>query len=204
MKKILFSICTVVAISSCAMAGGDMKNVEPAVEPVVAVPEVSHNGFYLGLGLSAVSTRDASVSMDFFDGKVGQDRLGELLLIGGYDFNEYIGVEGRYMTSIVDEDSVEMDGWSLFVKPQYPVTENFTVYALLGFGGVNIDGVKSSIADVDDTDFQWGVGASYTFMDDFSVFVDYTSLASDMDGRYSNGATSVDADAINVGVNYKF
>ena len=41
-------------------------------------------------------------------------------------------------------------------------------------------------------------------MDNLEVFVDYTSLANDMDGIYWNGATSVDVDSINVGVNYKF
>ena len=204
MKKILFSVCAVVAMGSFAVAGGDMKNVEPAVEPVVVVPEVEHNGFYLGLGLSAVSTRDSAVSADFFSSKNGQDRVGNLLLLGGYDFNEYIGVEGRYMTSIAHESELEMDAWSIFVKPQYPVTESIKVYALLGFGGVNLDGKSGYTVDVDDTDFQWGIGASYSFMDNFEVFVDYTSLANDMDGVYWNGATSVDVDTINVGVNYKF
>ncbi len=108
------------------------------------------------------------------------------------------------MTSIAHESELEMDAWSIFVKPQYPVTESITVYGLLGFGSVNLDGKSGYTVDVDDTDFQWGIGASYSFMDNLEVFVDYTSLANDMDGIYWNGATSVDVDSINVGVNYKF
>ncbi|RRS30901.1 MAG: hypothetical protein P794_05200 [Epsilonproteobacteria bacterium (ex Lamellibrachia satsuma)] len=97
-----------------------------------------------------------------------------------------------------------MDGWSLFLKPQYPVTEEIGVYALLGFGGVNLDGVNGNYVDVDDTGFQWGIGASYLFMERTSLFVDYTSLANDMDGVYWNGAVKADVDAITVGVTYDF
>ena len=204
MKRIILSICTVAAMSSLVFAGGSMKDVEPAVEPVVAIPVADEKPFYVGVALSAVSTRDASISMDFFDPKDGQDRLGNITFIGGYTFNEYIGVEGRYTTTISDEDLVEMDGWSLFLKPQYPVSENFFVYALVGFGGVTMDGVNGSGVDVDDTGFQWGLGMGYSMTESFDVFVDYTSLAADMDGIYYNGALEVDADAITLGVNYKF
>ncbi len=206
MKKIVLSVCTFVAMSSFVFAGGGMKEVAPAVEPVVAVPMVEElSGFYAGLGLSAVSTRDASISMDFIDYKPGeQDRLGNVSFFAGYNVNEYMAVEGRYTTTFTDEDAVEMDGWSLFVKPQYPVSEDFSVYALLGYGGVTLDEVNGSGVDVDETGFQWGVGLNYLATENISVFIDYTSLANDMDGIYENGALEVDTDAITIGVNYLF
>ncbi len=205
MRKIVLSVSAVVAMSSFVFAGGGMKDVEPAAEPVVVIPMAEElSGFYAGLGLSAVSSRDAAVSMDFFDGKAGQDRLGNVSFLAGYNYNEYIAVEGRYTTTFSDEDLVEMDGWSLFAKPQYPVSEDFSVYALLGFGGVTMDGVNGSGVDVDETGFQWGVGLNYLATENISVFVDYTSLANDMDGIYWNGALEVDADAITLGVNYLF
>ncbi len=142
--------------------------------------------------------------MDLFNGKAGQDRLGNLTFLAGYDFNEYIALEGRYTTTIVDEDSVEMDGWSIFVKPQYPVTEAFSIYALLGFGGISMDPTTAKYVDVDDSGFQWGLGTSYDFTENISLLADYTSLASDMDGIYWNGAFEVDADTFNVGVIYTF
>jgi len=182
-----------------------MKDVEPAVEPIVAVPVVEEERpFYVGLGVAAVSSRDASVSMDFFDPSDGQDRLGNVSFIAGYNYNEYFALEGRYTTTFTEEDLVEMDGWSLFLKPQYPVSEAFSLYALLGFGGVTMDGVNGSGVDVDDTGFQWGLGLGYAMTESFDVFVDYTSLAADMDGVYYNGALEVDADAVTLGVNYKF
>jgi len=202
MKKIMISVCTVAAMSGVAFAGGDFHEVvEPVIVPVV---EVDNSSFYLGLGLSAISSRDSAVDMDFFDGKAGQDRLGNVTFLAGYNFNQYVAVEGRYTTTFSDEDLVEMSGWSLFVKPQYPVTDAFKVYGLLGFGGVTMDSVNGSNVDVDDSDFQWGLGASYTFMENIEVFLDYTSLANGMEGVYWDGALEVDADAITMGVNYKF
>ena len=108
------------------------------------------------------------------------------------------------MTSFTHDELVETDGWSLFVKPQYPVSEDFSVYALLGFGGVIMDGINGAAVDVDETGFQWGIGANYLATENISVFIDYTSLATDMDGLYWDGALEVDADAITIGVNYLF
>ncbi|MEA3419429.1 MAG: outer membrane beta-barrel protein [Campylobacterota bacterium] len=210
MKKITLSLVSVIALSGMSFAGGDF---EPVVEPVVAVPVVVEDtsGFYLGAGLAAVSTRDATVNGSFFDAKGGQDRLGNLTFLAGYDFNRYIAAEGRFTTSIADEDIVEMSGWSLFAKPQYAFDgSNFKIYALLGFGGVTLDSMNADyVTDVDDTAFQWGIGAAYSFgeyMEDnnLAVFVDYTSLATDMEGIYWNGAPETDVDAITAGVTYRF
>lgn len=207
MKKAVLAIGSVAVMGSLVFAGGDMttaKEVEPAVVlPVAIEAEPVESGFYAGLGLSAVSTREANVSMDLTSGKAGQDRLGNITLLAGYNFNAYLAAEGRYTTSISHEDNVEMSGWSLFVKPQYPVTEDFGVYALLGFGGVTLDGVDGANIDVDETGFQWGIGMSYLVMEHVSLFTDYTSLGNDMDGVY-NGASKADIDAVTVGLTYDF
>jgi len=142
--------------------------------------------------------------MNFFSVTTGQDRLGNFAFLAGYNFNQYIAVEGRYLTTFTNEDLVEMSGWSLFVKPQYPVTESISVYGLLGYGAVKMDQVSNLTVNVDDTTFQWGLGASYDVADSFEVFIDYTSLANNMNGTYWTGALEVDADAITMGVNYKF
>ncbi len=201
MKKIALSVVAIVGMSSFGFAGGD---IAPVAAPIVVEEEVSNSSFYVGLGLAATSTRGSDVDLSFFDDEAGQDRLGNVSLLAGYNFNEYVAVEARYTTTFSNEDVVEMDGWSLFVKPQYPVSENFSIYALLGFGGVTIDGVNDYAVDVDDSGFQWGLGASYLATENISVFIDYTSLAADMDGLYWNGALETDADAITIGVNYLF
>lgn len=216
MKKIILSL---VAISSLGFAGGD-------IVPVVPVStEIDETGFYLGAGISAMSSRDSAVSMDIFNVKAGQDRLGNINLLAGYMINEYLAVEGRYGFGLTDGDKVEMDSrWSVFLKPTYKFEneedrangENyFAVYALLGYGGIQLSGINGAIANVDESGFQWGLGLSYTFRetarhdnyryaDSWTVYVDYTQVGNDMDGLYWNGARQVDADAFTVGLIYKF
>jgi len=201
LKKSIAVLGTLAVLGSSGFAGGDIDVPVVTNEPQITV---DNSSFYTGIAMSAVSTRDASVSMDFFGDDAGKDRLANITLLAGYNYNQYIALEGRYTTTFTDEDLVEMDGWSLFLKPQYPVTEEFNIYALLGFGNVSLDPVNGSHVDVDDSGFQWGLGASYDFTENISVFFDYTSLASEMDGMYWNGALQIDTDTLNLGVTYKF
>jgi len=205
MNSIKLSILAFVSASSMVFAGGDI-DAPMVVNEEVAVPAVvsEQSDFYVGLALAAVSTRESGASMSFTSEKEGADRLGNVTLLAGYDFNEYVAVEGRYSTSITQEEIAEMSGFSIFVKPQYAVDEDFSVYGLLGYGSVTLDNTNAqSNVDVDDSGFQWGLGASYKVSNDVSVFVDYTSLANDMDGSYVH-ANSADVDAVTVGVTYRF
>jgi len=202
MRKILFSACAIVAMNSMVIAGGDIKNITPEVENVV-VPVAGHNGFYAGFGLTGVSARDADLSPHWSGSGGREDRVGNFTLTAGYDFNAYFAVEGRYTNSFTHEDECEMKGWSILAKPQYPVTEDFSIYALIGFGGTQLDGKNGHNIDVDDTGFQWGLGADYMLTDSFSVYADYVWFANDIDGKWM-GKNSVDVDTVNVGVNYHF
>lgn len=166
---------------------------------------VSENNFYVGLGIAAVSTRDADVSVNILDEKAGQDRLGNIDLLVGYEFHRHFAVEGRYTTTISESDSIDsMDSWSIFVKPKYAVTEDIELYGLAGYGNVELDGASGSIADMDESGFQWGLGLSYMINDNFDLFADYKFLANDFDGLFSNGATEVSVDSLTVGVMYNF
>jgi len=220
-KRIALSIVTMACVSSFAVAGGDMKEVEPAVEPVIPMVEEDSSGPYLGLALSTVSVRPSSETLNFISEEDHQDRLGNITLVAGYNFNAYFAIEGRYTDSFTQEDIVEMDGWSIFAKPQYPVTEEVSVYGLLGYGNVNVNSTPSTVyvngigltTDVgtDESGFQWGLGLSYQMMENIVVYLDYTSLADGADGLwYHNGdprdtpPNSIDVDALTIGVNYKF
>jgi opacity protein-like surface antigen len=210
MKKLTLSLAALCALGlTQAMAQEDAKL----------------DGFYAGAGLSAVTLNYSDVSRDFFSIVDGQDRLGNVTLVAGYDVNEYVGVEGRYTFPLQDEDVIEMDsGWSLFVKPMYKFDgddgrangENyFAVYGLLGFGGVSFQGVNQVPGEVDETGFQWGLGLSYTirracdqeeyrYEDDWTLFADYTNLGNDMEGLFYEGYGKLDSEALTVGVSYHF
>ena len=194
-----------VAISNLGFAGGD---IEPVDTALVIEPEVS--SFYVGLGLSSVSTGNSHLSLGFFDDQLGEDDTGNVLIMAGYDFNPYVAVEGRYMTSVWGENEFTNDSWGIYVKPQYPVTQAFTLYALLGYGGLNVETTGLTLGKLDDTGFQWGVGASYDLNVHFSIFIDYVNIAKNMDADvifespYYAAFSKVDSDALSVGITYKF
>ena len=201
MKRIVLSAWAVAAMSSVGFAGGDMASVEPVVSTPM-MEEVTKN-FYVGLGFAWLST--GTGDMDFFENHPQRDRTGNLFGLAGYELNPYIAVEGRYSTYIYDEDSLNSNTWGIYAKPQYPVSEDFSVYALLGFGGMTVEGVDGANIDVDDSGFQWGLGVSYDIAEDIAVFLDYVSIANDMTAEtWSGAAADIDADAITLGVTYSF
>jgi opacity protein-like surface antigen len=200
MKRIVLSVWTAAAMSSLGFAGGDFAPVEPVIETPVVVEE-STGSFYVGLGFEALSTGPNSI--DFFNNN-SNDRTGNLLGLVGYQFNPYIALEGRYATYIFDEDSINSDTWGVYLKPQYPVNEDLKLYVLLGFGGMTVDGVDGANIDVDDSGFQWGLGASHVVAEDIAVFLDYTSIANDMGGTWLGTAADVSSDALTLGVTYSF
>jgi len=211
-----------------AFAGGDIAPVEPVVdEPVIA----SIGNFYLGLAYSYQDLQtDGTATPPAGKARkrsILDDNFSAVMLQAGYNFNEYIAIEGRYWfglsstvhyghtNSALQDKDTSIDAWGIYVKPQYPVTEAFSVYALLGYGGadINIDNVPSNIglqyADDSVDGFSWGLGASYAVTDNVSLFVDYVSMY-DNDDDYYNASTGYHynldrtLDKWNFGLTYNF
>lgn len=200
MKKTTLSLLTMTLLSSSLMAGA---GVSPVVEPVTVIPAVSQSAFYVGLGISAVSNREAS--LDFFEVTNGQDRTGDITLLAGYEFNPYIAIEGRYMDSIIEEDILDRISWGIYAKPQYPITQSINLYALLGYGGYEADGTSTYSIDVDETGFQWGLGANYELTHRISIFADYLNITNDESATsFISTPANVSADALTLGVTYTF
>jgi len=230
MKNIVLSAAAVFAMSSFAIAGGDIAPIE---EPVVEVPEVVapvDNGFYLGLAYGYLNaTADINVGPATIESAI-DDSYGEIMLQAGYKFNSYVAVEGRYWFGVSDgswlnpngsssskfpglglaASDLSFDAWGIYVKPMYPVAENFNVYALLGYGSIDstIDGDDNWEDSTSADGFSWGIGAEYAFNENVSVFVDYTCIYNDTTDEVIINGTSVDvdldADVIDFGVTYKF
>ena len=227
MKNIVLSAVAVFAMSSFAIAGGDIMAPE---EPMVDVPEVMEvevvdQGFYAGLAYGSLNA-EATRSADGLYGGTATETLfdesfTELMFQAGYKFNQYVAVEGRYwygVESTIDwgvadnlgvlySTDMSIDAWGLYVKPMYPVTDAFDIYALLGYGNadyaVAYDNGASWTADAFDG-FSWGLGAAYSFTDNVAVFVDYVSLYDDT--YVNNAGNNVDftIDTWNFGVTYTF
>jgi len=205
MKTIKLSFLAWACVSSMTFAGGEID--APAVEEQgVETLEVEVNeksDFYVGLALSALSVRESGTSLNFASEKTGQDRIGNAALLVGYDINEYVAAEARYTASIAKKDNAKMSSISIFLKPQYPVSEELSVYGLLGYGQVKIDSNNQTNVDVSKGAFQWGLGIDYDVTSDISMFVEYASLAHNIDGTFLT-SDSASVDALSVGLTYRF
>ncbi|MCF6243462.1 MAG: porin family protein [Sulfurovum sp.] len=205
MKNIGLSLLSVIVSGNIVFAGA---NTTRTVDPIVEIPLIvdeSVSGFYLGLGVSAVSTHEED--LDFFSITEGQDRTGDISLALGYDWNEYIGLEARYMVSIAKEDIVDRSSWGIYVKPQYPITEDFKIYGLIGIGGFDASGTNHFGQNIsaDDVSLQWGLGVSYQVYENISLYIDYIQVASDVSATaFVNKNVDVSSDAINIGISYHF
>ena len=201
MKNITMSLIAIISLSSFSVAGGDIS----PVEPYVNVPEVSDampGKFHIGLGYSYMNMNIDDTDEDLTAHSV--------LFKGGYNFNEYIGVEGRYTMSVGDityddngqesDINADMSNLGIYAKVMYPVMEEFNIYGLLGYGQVKYD----DGAELTESGLQWGIGAEYAVNENIGVFVDYTNMYNDkgFDGEVSN--SDVVVDAISVGATYSF
>jgi len=218
MRNIVLSAVAVLAMSSFAVAGGDIAPVEEPMVEVVA-PTVTDSGFYLGGAYSLLNV-DMTTTWDDGYSESSDEDFNEIMLQAGYKFNSYVAVEGRYWMGVDDNTiwdrqhgdiTTELDAWGIYVKPMYPVTDAFDVYALLGYASTDytVDFNNGLTYNSDDLDgFSWGLGASYSFTDNIAIFVDYTSLYDDSYTVNENTSNEYDVDntlqAWNFGVTYQF
>jgi len=215
MKKIL--LLSVVA-STMIMAGGDIAPVEPMVETPVVMETPSTGGLYLGLAYSLVG-HDVDNFNDTHN--LGMD-FDALMFQAGYKVNDYFALEGRYWVGLGDGDASinnwtihnafddsEMDAWGIYLKPMYPVTSAFDIYALLGYANITVDNPNFPNAGIDEDGFSWGVGAAYSVTENIAVFVDYIGFYDDTIRQAGKGLADDfnqdhSADTFNFGVTYQF
>ncbi len=217
MKKLTLSIATIVAMSSFAIAGGD---IEPVVEAVTeVVTQDSSAGFYIGGAYTYAmeAERTGRITPNLIVG--ADDTTWEIagMVMAGYQINKYFAVEARFTASLddakynnVDVADYDLTNAAIYAKVMYPVAEIVTVYGLVGYGQTTIEDANALVKDKYETDgLQWGVGASYNVNENLSVFVDYTKLAMidevDVNGVTVTGlADDFDVSTVNVGISYKF
>ena len=205
MKHITLSTAALLLTSTLAIAGGDFgKAVEPVVDIPVAEVTSAKTGFYAGLAYACIQTVNNEPNERYMGNGIQ--------IFGGYNFNQYIAVEGRATASVgdinyqtwagVDEDLSgdfgDISNFGLYLKPQYSI-DMFKVYGLLGFGQVSLDNGTS----YSDTGLQYGAGVSVAVTNDIDVHVDYRRLYDDTGfDNYTNSDMTVNSWSL--GVNYNF
>jgi opacity protein-like surface antigen len=211
MKKTLWMFTV---LGSMLWAGGDIAPVEPEITEPIVLEEENVGGLYAALGI--VYNRTYGTDSAWFSEAVSQDQTIGISASLGYEINKYLAVEGRISKSFYTEDYADLTTYSIFLKPQYPVSDEMKVYALLGYGLVQVDaenGVAAATPGVnilDDNGFQWGIGLSYALNKDLDMFIDYTSLMLDANINNALQSTStttynqLSVDAVTAGMIYHF
>jgi opacity protein-like surface antigen len=191
MKKIILSSLIGFGLSSYVIAGGNIEVIEtPATN--ISIP-TSYNGFYIGMGYGRTSHEHDLYSVDLgTTNKAYDENFNSVMIQAGYQINAYIALEGRYWFGF-DNDFIvnqrtpvtsSIDTWAIYVKPMYPISEKFNLYALLGYAGVqhNVNGnppVPNTVLGDNYNGFSWGLGASYSITDNISIFADYVDIYDD-------------------------
>jgi opacity protein-like surface antigen len=190
MRKLLLTTLTTLAIAS---------------SPLIADDE---SGLYLGLGYASTNIDLTIDGLADEKQKLLDSSTDSIVLLAGYDFNEYFGIEGRYYinnSSLAYEyylgntplsGTYEAESLTIYAKPQY----NFgaiTLYGLLGMSANNYTATNLLGSD-NDTLFSWGGGAKFNVTQSLGLFADYTDLGSN-DDVIETGLASW-----NVGFSYKF
>jgi OOP family OmpA-OmpF porin len=233
MKKILYGLFTFIGLSILLHAGGDifppvsLENeeafvpAEPYVEPVKVIPskatpppvvlkEINPSGLYVALGLTA-AMYDPNCACP--SPKGDSDKTAGFIGRLGYDFNEYIGLEGRALKSNWKSNGGKIKHAGLFLKPMYPASEDMNIYGLAGYAKTTTQGKKRR---VDVETFSWGIGLEYDLAKDipkdgkydrnfdgygdqergWGLFADYARLV--------QKSESPDLDTVNFGITYDF
>jgi len=214
MKSTLIKVALASVIaSSLAMAGKDVAIVETPVQPVTYVGALP---WYVGAGLVW-----SAAERDCCKNTTAKDRAYGYALRAGYDYNEFIGVEARYMKANQASDVQDMQHYGIYVKPQYHITDAINIYGLLGYGKTEFKcGSKTSnntTSNFNKSGFNWGVGMEVDISADrpegvyargfdgqgdqetsWGLWVDYQQLLKD------DGDDHINDNVVTAGVTYDF
>jgi opacity protein-like surface antigen len=199
MKTIQISAAALLLTTTLTLAGGDIAPLEPEVNtPDVIESSLGMEGLYAGLGYTYMAMDNAGIQGDVSGNGI--------TLLAGYNFNEYIGVEGRFSQTLDDlsvdygPDDGDLSNIALYIKPQYVIADTFTLYGLLGYGQVTFD---NGLSDQSEEGFQYGAGISIMATENIGLYVDYTRLYDD-DNFDAVIHKDITVDALNIGLTYNF
>jgi len=163
MKKNIFLIIAIMMMMISVSNGGS-KMVEPVDAPVEPIPVMSEPvPVYLGLGLLWGRYSHCTHNCNYEDVTLGA------LVRAGYEWNEYLGIEARILASFFEKDpqgGQSLRHLGLFAKPMYPLTDDFTIYGLIGYGWTKtITGGNHRLTTVDEGGLSGGLGLEYDLFD---------------------------------------
>ncbi|KYJ86093.1 outer membrane protein [Sulfurovum riftiae] len=233
MKKLTLSLILTLAIGTTVMAESypaygsnsyKAKHDSGYTSSDIITPQnaiVSDVGFYLGLAYGPMNANsEANMNHPIIIQAESDYDLNTIMLQAGYKLNQYIAIEGRYwrtfgdidytntssthpwMNSSGSSDNDDENVWGIYIKPSYPINEDFNIYILVGYASIDFDDVEE-----DEDGLSWGIGASFSIINNLSVFIDYVRLYDDDTTEEVFGYDidfDVSVDSWNFGISYNF
>jgi OOP family OmpA-OmpF porin len=149
--------------STVLFAGG--KNVSPAVVAIEPIPAAELTPVYVGVGL-AYGKYSGCTS----PGCKYEDVTYGVMLRAGYEWNQYFGVEARFLSTFLGADPLggeKLQHIGIFAKPMYPLGEDFNIYGLLGYGWTKTSTELSGslLPTLSESGFSAGLGLEYDLSD---------------------------------------
>lgn len=160
------ALSTLLSISTL-YAGG--KIMAPAVAPVAAIAE-DPNPLYLGIGLLWANNSRDCICNDLQGDprnvvRVEDSKWGGILRLG-YDFNQYVGLEGRFLSGSIGDGFFDTTHYGLYLKPFLPVGEQVNIYGLLGYGHTEVDTDCGTLEETfEHNGFSYGIGLEFDLSD---------------------------------------
>lgn len=166
-----------------------------------------HTGFYVGGSLGQLKAKaDSSKSGD----ESSESGVG-FGAYGGYNFNEWFGLEANMFVSGDLGDSHTDVGAGTFAftpKFTYQINDTFAVYGKVGIASMAVVSRPDYLRDEDFTGFGWayGVGINASMTENLNVRLGYDVVTGELDSEYSNSGQNIDTDFSNfaLGVHYQF
>jgi OOP family OmpA-OmpF porin len=196
-----------------------------ALSGLVAASQASAQGFYIGASAGKSDIEDDIAIPGLITSGTAGGKDSGFKIFGGYQFNQYFGLDlayvdlgkatysGSYYGASVTGGTVKVWGLNLSVVGTYPLNSSFAVFGKLGVFGWEAKwsdttgGVPFSSTE-NGADLSLGVGVSYNFTKNFSARFEWERFkvggGEDYYTGWSNLTGSANIDFVSLGVVYKF
>lgn len=161
---------------------------------------ISFDGWYAGLGVGQSNYRD-------FDAASANTRSEGWKVYGGYQFNDYLALEGGYVnlndmqaTNGTVRTNIATEAWALGALLSYPMTDKISVVGKFGYaymqGSTRTKNGTALTVHSSDDDYEpnYGVGVSYKVFDSMNLRAEWE--------RFDR--SNMDIDLITAGLQLKF
>ena len=200
MKKIIISFMTIILLTIISYAGG--KTVSAVETKVAPIPAINvHTPIYIGFGfIGSFIKRDPCPCKP--NGKDIKDTEYGMIARIGFDYNQYLGLEGRYIKTFGTNVFSKVEHYGIYLKPQYHISDKTNVYALLGYGKNSIDYNNGILrCSVKKNSFSYGIGLEHSVSwnnNSFGIWGDFQHLLNN-EKRYHSISN-----ILSIGIIYKF